>query len=515
MSSILKRPVSPGPSPSNSDSNSNPSGDRTAKRVKLEENLQDSEELYDPDLDDGLARVGQVSASTELGSNLKEAKADAEAEAENGVQQELLALLKRPTGLDKLIALASLPHPLPAFEPVCPLTTTTACPESSTTCPYPHYEPIIRPWTEPRLGQCSYLNMCYGDPLFHSNPSLINSGGQGPGPGSSGAGGKQCRYQHYRLVPPPSLVADHKHEEDRSRRREKEREKRVPRISKALRRKLLGPRLFSTMTANPVLGAAHDDQDGMKDGFQLGQSKGVCEESQWLNMDVRQLDEKVLDPPWDIHMNLPYLLLTDDDLRRLPIPSLQPTWGLLALWVTGRAMELARELFALWGYRRVDEVVWVKTGQLGGLVRTGRTGHWLNHTCEHLLLAVKLPPVSEFPDRNAPIPWGDPALAHLRRGIDGDVVVSEVRETSRKPDEVYGLLERMVPSGRKLEIFGRTHNTRPKWLTIGNQRKQTRGILTAVPVTAAEENALTCLQLVIAKWLTPNSSERWKKPRSC
>ncbi|KAH8082767.1 MT-A70-domain-containing protein [Filobasidium floriforme] len=507
MSSILKRPASPIPSASGPN--------HTAKKVKLEEAIQDTEELYDPDLDDGLARVGQVSPTSSPGSDLKEAKAEVETDGE--VQQEILALLKRPTGLDKLIALASLPDPLPAFEPVCPQTTTTACPESSITCPYPHYEPIIRPWTEPRLGQCSYLNMCYGDPLFHSNPSLINSGGQGPGPGTSGAGGKQCRYQHYRLIPPPSLVANHEHIEDRSRRRENERERRVPKISKALREKLLGPRLFSTTIANAASGAGYDDQDGTKE------RKGVCSESQWLNMDVRQLDEKVLgkfelilaDPPWDIHMNLPYLLLTDDDLRRLPIPSLQPTWGLLALWVTGRAMELARELFALWGYRRVDEVVWVKTGQLGGLVRTGRTGHWLNHTCEHLLLAVKLPPVSEFPDRNAPISWGDPALAHLKRGIDGDVVVSEVRETSRKPDEVYGLLERMVPSGRKLEIFGRKHNTRPKWLTIGNQRKQTRGILTAVPVTAAEENALTCLQLAIAKWLTPNSSERWKKPRSC
>lgn len=28
--------------------------------------------------------------------------------------------------------------------------------------------------------------------------------------------------------------------------------------------------------------------------------------------------------------------------------------------------------------------------------------------------------------------------------MDGDVVVAEVRETSRKPDEVYGLLERWV-----------------------------------------------------------------------
>ena len=135
-------------------------------------------------------------------------------------------------------------------------------------------------------------------------------------------------------------------------------------------------------------------------------------------------------------------------------------------------MELGRELLSLWGYRRIDEIVWVKVNQLGGLVRTGRTGHWLklvrglrsegalltnitrlvySHTCEHLLIALKLPPPSEFPDRKAPIPWDtDPRLASLRRGQDGDVVVAEVRETSRKPDEMYGVLERMVPFGRKL-----------------------------------------------------------------
>ena len=136
--------------------------------------------------------------------------------------------------------------------------------------------------------------MLPSQPLFHSNPSLISSGGQGPGPGSSGAGGKQCRYQHYRLVPPPSLVVHHGYGEDRLWRREKERERRVPRISKALREKLLGPRLFSSTTANAVPGAGYDDQDGMKAELQLGQREGVCEESQWLNMDVRQLDEKVL-----------------------------------------------------------------------------------------------------------------------------------------------------------------------------------------------------------------------------
>ena len=36
------------------------------------------------------------------------------------------------------------------------------------------------------------------------------------------------------------------------------------------------------------------------------------------------------------------------------------------------------------------------------------------------------------------------------RGLDVDVIVSEVRETSRKPDEVYGLIERMCPGGRKV-----------------------------------------------------------------
>lgn len=70
-------------------------------------------------------------------------------------------------------------------------------------------------------------------------------------------------------------------------------------------------------------------------------------------------------------------------------------------------------------------------------------GFIFSHTCEHLLIALKLPPEAEFPDRSAPIPWDtDPRLGYLKRGVDGDVVVAEGRETSRKPDEFYGILER-------------------------------------------------------------------------
>ncbi|KAG8273548.1 N6-adenosine-methyltransferase subunit mettl3 [Homalodisca vitripennis] len=52
------------------------------------------------------------------------------------------------------------------------------------------------------------------------------------------------------------------------------------------------------------------------------------------------------------------------------------------------AMELGRECLKLWGYERVDEIIWVKTNQLQRIIRTGRTGHWLNHGKEHCLLCL-------------------------------------------------------------------------------------------------------------------------------
>jgi mRNA (2'-O-methyladenosine-N6-)-methyltransferase len=53
-----------------------------------------------------------------------------------------------------------------------------------------------------------------------------------------------------------------------------------------------------------------------------------------------------------------------------------------------RAMELGRECLKLWGYERVDEIIWVKTNQLQRIIRTGRTGHWLNHGKEHCLVSI-------------------------------------------------------------------------------------------------------------------------------
>ena len=57
----------------------------------------------------------------------------------------------------------------------------------------------------------------------------------------------------------------------------------------------------------------------------------------------------------------------------------------------------------------------------------------------------------------------------MNRGIDCDVIVAEVRATSHKPDEIYGIIERLSPGTRKIELFGRPHNVQPNWVTLGNQ----------------------------------------------
>lgn len=62
-------------------------------------------------------------------------------------------------------------------------------------------------------------------------------------------------------------------------------------------------------------------------------------------------------------MELPYGTMTDEEMLKLPVPQMQDA-GYIFLWVTGRAMELARECMVAWGYERIEEIVWVKTNQV-------------------------------------------------------------------------------------------------------------------------------------------------------
>jgi len=77
--------------------------------------------------------------------------------------------------------------------------------------------------------------------------------------------------------------------------------------------------------------------------LEVSVSKTVLHPPQWISCDIRFFDMTILghfsvimaDPPWDIHMELPYGTLSDDEMRQLNIPALQDD-GLIFLWVTGR-----------------------------------------------------------------------------------------------------------------------------------------------------------------------------------
>ncbi|KAG2158934.1 MT-A70-domain-containing protein [Suillus bovinus] len=379
-----------------------------------------------------------ISMNTPLGNLSKDLK-------------EVYAILQKSTAKGRLLAerFRSLNG---GFEPICTYITKGECakfrseadpsnPPNPPFCNLLHFRPLIRPHTDPSLGHCSYLNTCYSEPTYSQSPSITpfppGTGARVSLPSGLGAGGRgkekaPCRYLHF------EIDWDEKD----------------------------GPSAPADAWKNQKLKKPFKIELGMGPD---GRDMQVLP-PQWINCDLRRFDYSVLgkfhvimaDPPWDIHMSLPYGTMTDDEMRAMPIPTLQDE-GLLFLWVTGRAMEVGRECLRVWGYTRVDEVVWVKTNQLQRVIRTGRTGHWLNHTKEHMLVGVKTRTDAAgnliFPS------WAN-------RGLDTDVIVSEVRETSRKPDEVYGLIERMCPGGRKIEIFGRKHNTRSGWLTLGNQLGQ-------------------------------------------
>lgn len=375
----------------------------------------------------------------------------------SAVDREIFSLLSQGTAKQKLVA-EQHASTTGVFEPICPSTTREACAKAGTVkCTKVHFLPIIRPHTDPSLGMCSYLNTCFSEPLYsmspsiHPLPSVPRPAGSVALPSGLGAGGRgkekaPCRYLHFEVDMGTPAISETPSSSD------EERDDIYHDGPPTLRRIRNGPEK-PQRTHRIELGLGP-----------VGKGYEVLP-PQWLNCDLRNFDCSLLgkfhvimaDPPWDIHMSLPYGTMTDDEMRSMKIPMLQDE-GLLFLWVTGRAMELGRESMRAWGYHRIDEIIWVKTNQLQRVIRTGRTGHWLNHTKEHMLVGVKL-----APDGSLKIPsW-------VNRGLDVDVIVSEVRETSRKPDEAYGLIERLCPGGRKLEIFGRKHNTRPGWLTLGNQ----------------------------------------------
>ena len=81
-------------------------------------------------------------------------------------------------------------------------------------------------------------------------------------------------------------------------------------------------------------------------------------EPQWINGDVRNFDMDVLgkfgvimaDPPWEIHQDLPYGTMADNEMRQMNIKVLQDD-GVIFLWVTGMYITTTPSCSFTWCHR--------------------------------------------------------------------------------------------------------------------------------------------------------------------
>ncbi|KAJ3163076.1 hypothetical protein HDU86_002245 [Geranomyces michiganensis] len=147
-----------------------------------------------------------------------------------------------------------------------------------------------------------------------------------------------------------------------------------------------------------------------------------------------QFDVILMDPPWQLASHAPtrgvaiaYQQLPDALIEELPIPSLQ-TNGFVFIWVINNKYVKAFELMQRWGYEYVDDITWVKQ-TVNRRMAKGH-GYYLQHAKETCLVGRK----GKDP----------PGCAH---GVASDVIFSQRRGQSQKPEELYEMIEKLVPNG--------------------------------------------------------------------
>jgi N6-adenosine-specific RNA methylase IME4 len=137
------------------------------------------------------------------------------------------------------------------------------------------------------------------------------------------------------------------------------------------------------------------------------------------------------------------------DIAALPVREMMADDSVLLLWVTKPILQLAFQVIEAWGFQyRTVGFTWVKlTRSSNGAEAPADMrfhfglGFWTRANPELCLLATR----------------GNPK--RIGRDVP-ELIVSPVREHSRKPDEVYKRIERLV-AGPYVELFARQH--RPSW----------------------------------------------------
>jgi N6-adenosine-specific RNA methylase IME4 len=166
------------------------------------------------------------------------------------------------------------------------------------------------------------------------------------------------------------------------------------------------------------------------------------------------------DPPWQFqnktgkvapeHRRLSrYATLTLEEIERLPVPEVAAEVAHLYLWVPNALLPEGLAVMAAWGFCYKSNLVWHKVRRDGGSDGRG-VGFYFRNVTELVLFGVR--------GRNAR------TLGPGRRQVN--YIASRKREHSRKPDELYPIIEACSP-GPYLELFAR--GVRPGWTVWGSQ----------------------------------------------
>lgn len=165
------------------------------------------------------------------------------------------------------------------------------------------------------------------------------------------------------------------------------------------------------------------------------------------------------DPPWPFknrtgkmapeHKRLyRYPTMTLEEIMGLPVDQITDSNAHLYLWVPNALLKEGIEVLEAWGFTYKTNIVWYKVRKDGGPDRRG-VGFYFRNVTELILFGVKGKMRTLKPGRTMP-----------------NIIVAPKTVHSRKPDEVYRIIEQCSP-GPYIELFARSK--RPGWTAWGNE----------------------------------------------
>lgn len=186
--------------------------------------------------------------------------------------------------------------------------------------------------------------------------------------------------------------------------------------------------------------------------------------SDLLNQHGKKLFRTILaDPPWQFqnrtgkmapeHKRLNrYGTMNLEEIMNLPVKQLADNPAHLYLWVPNALLPEGLRVMEAWGFQYKSNLVWHKIRKDGGPDGRG-VGFYFRNVTELVLFGIR--------GKHAR------TLAPGRRQVN--FLATQKREHSRKPDEIYDIIE-SCSQGPYLELFAR--GTKPNWSVWGNEANE-------------------------------------------